>query len=251
VEEHVVRVAVIVLAIIWACLPSICVAQDARYNFASAQGEKRIAVTPGGQASGVLYFYNAEGNRITHINLAVVDAPSKLAVEIDPPPGEIELEIGGSRVVVSENLYVEPAPTLFQPVRDVPDGSACIGLGENRYAVAKVARVVVRAPEGTPLGPAGPLRVSAEASWLGQTGAAAMKQARDFDFTIEVVASGPVAERVIGEVSPKPADTPRDDLASLTRLMGDSLPAFAAGALALLGIMRVAGRVSKNKGGKE
>jgi hypothetical protein len=102
------------------------------------------------------------------------------------------------------------------------------------------------------LGAVGKVKVSAEASWLGQSGAAALKQRRDFEFSIVVAHEGPVTERVLGEAAALPSTYPQNDLFSnFTGVMGDSLPAFAAGALALLGIMRVAGRVSKNKGGKE
>ena len=54
-------------------------ADEARYNFASAQGDKQISVTPGGEGKGVIYFYNIDGNRITHISLKVNQAPEDMA----------------------------------------------------------------------------------------------------------------------------------------------------------------------------
>jgi len=67
------RLTVIFLALaLLLALPSPALAQEAaKYNFASARGGKQITVTPGGEGEGVIYFYNIDGNRITHITLSL------------------------------------------------------------------------------------------------------------------------------------------------------------------------------------
>lgn len=220
-------------------------ADQPSYSFASAQGSASIAVEPGGEGVGLLFFYNIDGNRVTHIGLRLADAPAGALVNIEPAPREVEIDLSGERVVLSENLFVEPGPLLVEPLGPVPEGSACIELAKGRFAIAKVARVLVRVPSNARLGPAGKVKVTAEASWLGQSGAAALKQSRTFEFTVEVVRRGPVTERVLGEVAQAPpASPPPDTFATIARLAGDNLPAFAAGALALLAGSRLAGRLT-------
>ena len=66
-------------------LPTQASAQEpAKYNFASAQGNKHITATPGGEGIGMIYFYNIDGNRSTHITLQVSQAPDNWQVELQP-----------------------------------------------------------------------------------------------------------------------------------------------------------------------
>ena len=183
------RLAVIFMAVaLLLALPSLALAQEAaKYNFASAQGGKQITVTRGGVGEGVIYFYNIDGNRITHVTLEVSEAPENLEVEIQPPLHEIQVEIGGNILTVAENLHVNPSELLSQETEDVPEGMACIVIPSRGYALAQVARIIVRVPESAEIGNQGDLLISAEAEWLGQSGAAAIKQARDFDFSVRVI----------------------------------------------------------------
>ena len=193
-------VAIILLAAMLVALPSLALAQEAaKYNFASAQGSKQIPVIPGGEGKGVIYFYNIDGNRITHITLEVTEAPDNWEVEIEPPLGEIQVEIGGRIVSVTENLHVEPSELSSEEIEDVPEDMVCITVPNRGYALAKAANIIVRVPEGEEVGAKGEISISAVAEWLGQTGAAAIKQSRDFDFTAEVIPEAGGEERIVEE----------------------------------------------------
>jgi len=196
------RLTVIFLAAaLLLALPSLALAQEgAKYNFASVQGGKQIKATPGGEGEGVIYFYNIDGNRITHVTLEVSEAPANWEVAIQPPQHEIQVEIGGRIVTVAENLHVSPSALLSQETEDIPEGMACIVIPSRGYAMAQVARVIVRVPESAEIGTRGDIVISAEAEWLGQGGAAAIKQARDFEFSVEVIsAETNFTETIVGE----------------------------------------------------
>lgn len=196
------RITAIVLAgVILVALPSLALAQEpAKYTFASAQGDKHLKVTPGGEGMGVIYFYNVDGNRITHISLEVSQSPNNWQVEIQPPLGEIQVEVGGSIVTVTENLHVEPSEVLPEEVEDVPEGMVCIPVPSRGYALAKAANVLILVPDSEEIGTNAEINVSAEAEWLGQTGSAAIKQSRDFKFSVEVISEiTDFEERIIEE----------------------------------------------------
>ena len=175
--------------------------EQPRYNFASAQGSKEISVTPGGEGKGSIYFYNIDGNRITHISLEVSQAPSGWEVTIEPPLSETQVLVSGLPVTVEENLYVEPSELLAEEPQDIPEGMVSIKIPGRGYALGKVAQVVVSVPETASLGTTGEITIAGEAAWLGQSGSAAIKQARDFDFSVTIVSgSTEYTETIVGEV---------------------------------------------------
>jgi hypothetical protein len=161
--------------------------EPAKYNFASVQGARNIQVLPGDEVNGYVYFYNIDGNRITHVTLEVSEAPDGWLVEIQPPLGETQVEVNGQVVSVTENLYVEPSEAQEEETKDVPGGMVCIPVATRGYALAKEAQVIIRVPETEAIGTTGEITVSAVARWLGQGGAVAFNQSRDFNFTVEVV----------------------------------------------------------------
>jgi hypothetical protein len=161
--------------------------EPAKYNFASVQGEKNIRVLPGGEGAGSMYFYNIDGNRITHITLEVTQSPPGWQVEIQPPLAEIQVEITGQVVTVTENLYVEPSKVQSQEIKKVSEGMVCIPVAGRGFALGKEARIIARPPPSEKIGTKGELTVSAIAQWLGQGGAIAFNQKRDFNFTVEIV----------------------------------------------------------------
>jgi hypothetical protein len=178
----------VLAAVMLLVLAGAALAQEpAKYNFASTQSSKEIKATPGGEGTGVIYFYNIDGNRITHVTLEVSRAPAGWQVEIQPPLAETQVEINGKVVSVTENLYVEPTEVLSKPVEDTPPGTVCIAVPQRGYALAKEADIIVRVPESEKIGATGGITISATARWLGQSGAAAVSQDRDFDFSVEVV----------------------------------------------------------------
>jgi hypothetical protein len=194
-------IPVALAAVMLLVLASAALAQEpAKYNFASTQGSKEIKVSPGGGGNGVIYFYNIDGNRITHVTLEVSQAPDGWPVEIQPPLAETQVEINGQVVNVTENLYVEPTEVLSEAVKDTPPGTVCISVPNRGYALAKEADIIVTVPDTAKVGDTGAVTVSATARWLGQSGAAAVSQERDFDFTVQVV-SGTTGfeEKVLGK----------------------------------------------------
>jgi hypothetical protein len=174
--------------------------EPAKYNFASAQGSQDIKVTPNGESPASIYFYNIDGNQITHIVLEVTQAPANWQVTIQPPLGETRVEIGGKVVTVNETLYVEPSQVLSQKVENTPAGTVCISVPQRGFALAKEAKIIVRVPGSEKIGTKGEIVVSATAQWLGQGGVVAIKQNRDFNFSVEVVApTTGTQEKILGE----------------------------------------------------
>jgi len=256
------RLAVILLAAaLLSASPSLALAQEgARYNFASAQGGKQISVTPGGEGEGVIYFYNIDGNRITHVTLEVSEAPGNWEVAIQPPRHEIQVEIGGGIVTVTENLHVSPSEILSQETADIPESMACIVIPSRGYVLAQVAHIIVRVPESAEIGTGANITISAEAEWLGQGGAAAIKQSRDFEFSVEVIsAETDFTETIIGEGDsseeteptqpptgdgeiPKangPAETPVGEEGSSGSSTTNWLPVIIAGVIVILGAVLI------------
>lgn len=236
--------AILLTTFISICLMMPAIADEpAKYNFATAQGDKQVFAPPGGEARGIIYFYNVDGNRITHVNLDVANAPLGWNVYIEPARREIEADVSGQRVKVAENLHVEPSQLLAEETQDLPPDTVCIPVPGRGYALAKVAYVVVRVPASEKLGAKGDIKVSAEASWLGQTGAAAIKQAREFDFTVEVaVQSDEFSETIVGEggkSEPGAANAAAGQGQRLIALIDRWSPAILAGLIVLLGIILV------------
>jgi len=229
--------AIIVALVMLMALPTLALAQEpARYNLASAQGNKDLKVTLGGEATGMIYFYNIDGNRITHISLEVSQAPSDWQVEIQPPVGEIQVEIGGTIVTVTENLHVEPSEVLLQEPESVPQGMVCITVPNRGYALAKAANIIIRVPESEGIGTKADITVSAVAEWLGQTGAAAINQARDFNFSFEVVSEMPGGEEKIIEEH------------GTMEIIGRWLPAIIAAVIAVLAAVLIPRLVRRRRG---
>ena len=218
-------------------LPVFADEEAAKYNFASAQGNKDLKIPPGQEGVGSIYFYNIDGNRITHITLEVSQAPSGWEVTIEPPLSETQVLVSGMPVTVSENLYVEPSDLLVEEPQTIPEGMVSIKVPGRGYALGKEARVMVSVPESTPLGTTGEITIAGEAAWLGQSGAAAIKQARDFDFSVTVVSeSTEYTETIVGQDEasspPKPPEN-KDESSGFS--LTSWLPAIVAGVIVVLG----------------
>lgn len=186
--------------------------EPARYNFASAQGDTELKIPPGKEGRGNIYFYNVDGNRITHITLKVSQAPSGWEVSVEPPLTETQVLVSGMPTMVTENLYVEPSELLTAEPSTVPEGMVSIKVPGRGYALGKLAQVVIKVPASAPLGSTGAITVAAEAAWLGQAGSAAIKQARDFHFSVTVVSGATeYTEKII-----KPGEAPPANEANAT-----------------------------------
>ena len=63
----------------------------------------------------------------------------------------------------------------------------CVAVPDRGYAVAQVVSVIIRVPESAKAGDTGEVEITAEAMWLGQEGAASIRQTRDFVFGVELL----------------------------------------------------------------
>ena len=89
--------------------------EEAKYNFGSAQSDKKLSISPGDEITTKLYFYNIHGNRITHIALEVAEAPENWDISIDPSLHETTVSVSGVATTIEENLYVEPGSDVAVP----------------------------------------------------------------------------------------------------------------------------------------
>jgi hypothetical protein len=162
--------------------------------------------------TGAIYFYNIDGNRITHITLEVAGAPEGWSVTVEPPLSETKVLVNDMPVTVTENLYVEPTELLTGEPQNVPEGMVVINVPGRGYTLGKRASITVEVPEGVDLGTTGTIAIAAEAAWLGQSGGAAIKQARDFEFSVTVV-SGKTgfSETIVGDEEEEVIDSGEAD----------------------------------------
>jgi len=178
-------------------------ADEAKYNFASAQGDKELRIQPGNEGTGYIYFYNIDGNRITHISLEVGALPEGWNVVIEPASGETQVLVSGNPVTVTENLYIEPSQIFEEEPQTIPEGLVSIKIPGRGYTLGKAASIKISVPKAIALGTTGKISIAAEAAWLGQSGSAAVKQARDFEFNVTVVSG----QTEFSEQILKPGDT--------------------------------------------
>ena len=130
--------------------------EAAKYNFASAQSDKELKIPPGQEGRGKIYFYNIDGNRITHVTLEVSDAPPGWEVNIEPPLTQTQVRVSGMPVTVPENLYVEPSELLTEEPQTVPEGMVSIKVPGRSPRRGDTPRDTVRTP--APQGAAAPGR---------------------------------------------------------------------------------------------
>ena len=163
--------------------------EDAKYNFGSAQGAKELTISPGGEATTKLFFYNIYGNRITHIILEVADAPKGWEISIEPALHETSVVVSGIPTTVEENLFVEPGTDVQESKPDdVPEGIEYISSPVG-FVGAKPVLITIKVPEDAKLGTVAKITIDGVASWLGQTGTAAITQGRSFEYTVTVASS--------------------------------------------------------------
>ncbi len=216
-------------------------ATDARYSFASAQSNDLITVPIGGVGSGHMFFYNIDGNRITHVRLELVSPPAGLEAALDPPARETVISVDGQQLTIQQNLQVEPGEVFASAPTAPAEGWEAVYLPNRGHVLARTAALTVKAPANARPGDTAQLTVQAEASWLGQTGAAALKQSREFTFTAQFVVADPSKETT-GVVA---AQTPPGP--DWRRLVVDSLPAALIGAALALLLMAIYDRLQRRR----
>jgi len=163
--------------------------EEAKYNFGSAQGAKELTISPGGEATTKLFFYNIYGNRITHIILEVADAPKDWEISIEPALHETSVIVSGVPTTVEENLFIQPPSDVSDSMPDdVPEGIEYISSPVG-FVGAKPVLISIKIPEDAKLGTVAKISIDGVASWLGQTGTAAITQGRSFEYTVTVASS--------------------------------------------------------------
>lgn len=165
--------------------------QEAVYNLASIQPDKHIEIESGGHGTGLIYFYNVDGNRATHIKLEVSRSPKNWEVQIQPPAQETAIDTASGSLSVIENLCVEPSALQSEKIAGLSDGLECVAVPDRGYAVAQVVYVTIRVSESAKAGDTGEVEITAEAMWLGQEGAASIRQTRNFVFGVELLPEEP------------------------------------------------------------
>ncbi len=161
--------------------------QEAIYNLASIQPDKHIEIEAGGYGTGLIYFYNVDGNRATHIKLEVSRSPSNWEVQVQPPARETVIDTANGSLSLIENLCVEPSVLQSEKITGLTDGLECVAVADRGYAMAKVVCVTIQVTESAKAGDTGEVEITAEATWLGQSGAASIRQTRDFVFSVEIL----------------------------------------------------------------
>jgi len=173
--------------LIFSLLLSIAYAQEApKYNFASMQSDKSLSLAPGEQGITKLYFFNIDGNRITHIPLSIGEAPDNWDISFEPALHTTTVSVSGVPTTFTENLFVEPSEAVDEVPKNVPEGIEYISTAVG-FVGAKSVEIRIKVPVNEKLGTVGKITIDAVASWAGQTGAAAITQARSFDYTITVL----------------------------------------------------------------
>ncbi len=159
---------------------------EAVYNLASIQPDKHIEIEAGGHGTGLIYFYNVDGNRATHIKLEVSSSQENWQLEIQPSPQQTVIDTASGSISLIENLCVEPSALQSDTKQSLPVGMEWVAVPNRGYATAKVVCLTVWVPESAKAGCRDEIVVTAEATWLGQQGAASIRQTRDFVFSVEL-----------------------------------------------------------------
>ena len=191
---------IILALVLLLALPAVAKAFD------GAQQEDSLQAAPGGEARGVIYFYQVNGQRATwlrmfNVILEVIEvvelddrgkamgALDAWKVEFDPPLHESEVTSRDRTITVEENLHLEPTELSSEPIEDVPEGMVCLNVPGQGYILAKPATVIVRVPEGEEVGTRASIKMEAIGyPWMVNPSSTVIGQSRDFTFTVTVVA---------------------------------------------------------------
>ncbi len=181
-------------------LAAVFAQEPARFNFGTMQPTRGVVIEPGTEAVETLYFYNIYGNRVTHVRLIVSEAPGSWDVSFEPGAAVQTFEVSGQEVDSLENVFVEPTETVAERPDPAPEGMTYLKTGGiDGWIPAKVVKVKIRVPEDAGLGRYR-VRVDATANWFGTQGVVVSKQARSFDYDVQV-ALGEYSERLLARRS--------------------------------------------------
>ncbi len=187
------------LFIIFFILAPIAIAEEApKYNFATTQANPTITIQPGDTISvPAIYFFNIYGNRITHVSLSLTSFPKGWDVKLEPELHQVQVNVSGTIVTATENLYVAPSQPVKEVPAAVPEDMTYLTLGGvDGNVPAKVAYLNITVPADTPLGGTYTISVNAVGSWFGQAGTLAFSQERSFDFKVQTITRNFTEEEV-------------------------------------------------------
>jgi hypothetical protein len=158
------------------------------YSLGTMQPMKTYVTSPGKNVSLTFYIFNAYGNRISHITLAVGDNPDNLVVDL--PPLETHMwNISGILTPIQEHMYVEPMPIVEEQPANPPAGIYYLrSTNVSGFIPARMGQVIVEVPANAQLGTQYALTIMAAANWYGELGTSQVSQARPFNYIIQVVA---------------------------------------------------------------
>jgi hypothetical protein len=176
------------------------------YSLGTMQPKKVYYSNPGKDVNVTFYIFNAYGNRISHITLAVTDNPDNMQVTL-PPLQTNKYLISGIETDIQEHLFVcnmsivETQPTV--PLKD----NFCYkeptyylrSTNVSGYIPAKAVTVGIKIPSDAKLGTQYTLTIMANANWYGELGTSQVSQSRPFQYTFVMVAENYSEELITPE----------------------------------------------------
>lgn len=175
------------------------------YAFGTMQRDKAINIVQGDSFTTPLYFYNVFGDRITHVTSVGVSGDHPEWVKIEPESHLAQYEVKGVICNVTENLAVEPKGYVLKNESTTPpQGWEYIQAPArvDSWIPAKALNITFTVPKDAKIG-AYSFRISASGYWFPETGCtvettgAQVGQARDFDYTINVLYPGTYYEKPV------------------------------------------------------
>ena len=179
---------VFLLFLMVACISSIGLAEEsAAYSLGTMQPTNVYVASPGKNLTVEFYIFNAYGNRVSHITLAVGNNPANLQVEL-PPLQKNNWNISGIITPIEEHLYIDPMPIVEVKPDNPPEGIYYLkSTNVTGYIPAKKVQATVKMPADAELGGTYSFTIMALAQWYGDLGTAQVSQSRPFPFKIRVV----------------------------------------------------------------
>lgn len=207
------------------------------------QPVQEITIPLGQRYTTPIYFYNAYGDRLTHVVLTITSASEPIRVSLDPEAHVAQYNLSGLVVNVTENVLACPWPnqplppgaqaSLEQPVLYDSRDPNCPGRvayilaprGDS-YLPSSVVNVTFEVPEDTPVGTY-PVRLEASGFILGERGNVQPGIGGVFDYTIFVRRPGPLTEAPVTPTPPT-EKAPGLDIAGLLPTIGIALAVVGA-----------------------
>lgn len=185
------------------------------------QPVQEITIPQGQRYTTPLYFYNAYGDRITHVAVSITSESSPVRVTLDPEKHLAQYNISGFIANVTENTIACPRPraplppgtsaslekaTVFpsgDPTCPPPVAYILAPTGEG-YLPSSVVNVTFDVPENAPVGNYA-VHIEASGFGVGERGNILPGIGGAFDYKIFVNRPGPITEV---PVTPTPKATP-------------------------------------------